>query len=98
MPPRLIVRKKAESDIDAAFAWYEFREPGLGLRSLQEVDTAFDTIEAQPRLFASIHHDVRRALLKKFPFGVYYVHREAAVVVIAVMHAARHPNSWQRRV
>jgi plasmid stabilization system protein ParE len=98
MANRFVVQKRALADIDFAFAWYESREPGLGLQFAQEVDSALSFIKEQPDLFAAIHRDVRRAIINRFPYSVYYVHRRDEVKVVAVMHSARHPRSWQRRV
>jgi len=74
MPYRLTVRRKAESDIDAALALYESQEPSVGVRFLREIDSAIDLITNQPELFAPVHRDIRRAILNKFPFGIFYVY------------------------
>lgn len=70
----------------------------MRLRFLGEADKAFDLIADHPELFAPIQRDIRRAVLNKFPFGVFYVHRSNLISVIAVMHVVWHPGSWQRRV
>ena len=97
MPHRLIVRKRAQSDLEAACAWYEEQEPGLGLQFLDEVDAALKAIREHPELFAVLQGTVRRSILNRFPFGIHYVHRGDTISVLAVVHVARHPSTWPRR-
>ncbi len=97
MPNRLIVERRALTEIDKAYAWYEAREPGLGLDFAHEVDSVLDLIKDQPELCTILHRNIRRAGLHRFPYGVFYVHRGNDVRVVAVLHSSRHPGSWLRR-
>jgi len=91
------VRPAAEADIEDAFQWYENQRAGLGLAFLAGLRAVFEQIAQQPRAHAMIHRDVRRALLVKFPYGVFYREYPEAIVVVAVMHARRAPARWQSR-
>ena len=42
--------------------------------------------------------DVRRKLLHKFPYFLYYQVEEARVVVVGLFHTSRDPQSWQDRL
>src|SRR5205085_11278594 len=72
MKPRTFVRPEAQSDIREAARWYESREIGLGLRFLREIRTALEHVTDNPRMFPIIEEDVRRALLHKFPYSIYF--------------------------
>ena len=82
--------------MDAA-AWYEDQRRGLGNRFLDEVVSAFSAISEAPRMFPSVHRNTRRALIRRFPFGVYYRIEGTEIVVVAVMHASRDPRRWKSR-
>lgn len=84
-------------DLQEAATWYEERRDGLGLAFLDEVLAAFDAIEERPAHYPIVHRQIRRALMHRFPFGVYYRVETDRLVVIAVMHGSRHPRRWQSR-
>ena len=45
----------------------------------------------------AVHRHVRRALIRRFPYGIYYAVDEELIEVIAVFHAKRDPKRWQDR-
>ena len=87
-----------DSDVEAAFEWYEGEEPGLGYEFLDEVRATYLRIKDGPLKYQVLRSDVRRALTKRFPYAVYFSIEGDAVVVLAVLHAARNPAEWQRRI
>jgi plasmid stabilization system protein ParE len=50
-----------------------------------------------PELHAVVYRRMRRALVERFPFAVYYRIDADDVVVLAVTHSRRDPKSWQSR-
>lgn len=94
---RLISEPPTDLDVEAAFEWYEKERPGLGLEFLDELRAAYSRIAAGPLRYQELRSGVRRALLKRFPYAVYFAIEDDAVVVIAVLHASRDPAEWQRR-
>jgi len=97
MTPRFIVRPHAEADVAEAFDWYERRSPGLGMEFLRAVDVTFAIIVRTPHLFPQVEKTVRRALLRRFPYSVFFVAQPDSISVLAVMHAHRHPHRWLSR-
>ena len=41
--------------------------------------------------------DIRRALVKQFPYGVIYSEEQQEILIIAVMHLHRKPEYWRNR-
>lgn len=94
----LIVRPLAEADVrDAAF-WYENKREGLGAEFALELDALYERIVENPRQFPEIGEEVRRALLRRFPYAVYFVVRDHAPVIVAVLHQHRRPKAWRERL
>jgi len=93
----LTVSARAEAEIAAAARWYERESAGLGAAFLEVLDQTLQGIEEGPLRFTVVHRDVRRALLKRFPFGVFFRMRPRSIRVIAVVHLARDPERWKRR-
>lgn len=73
MKQSTFARPEAQEDIGAGVRWYADREAGLGLRFLREVRTSLERIADNPLMFPVIEEDVRRALLNKFPYSIYFV-------------------------
>ena len=94
----IVTRLQAHLDLEEAANWYESRRPGLGLRLLDEIDYVMKRIAAAPLQFPTIRSGVRRALLKRFPYSVYFVAGDEQVEVIAVLHQHRHPDTWRNRL
>jgi len=93
----LTIRPEAERDLEEAAAWYEQQRGGLGCEFLDRVQEALRAIAEQPRLYPVVHRHARRALARRFPFGIYYVMEHERIVVVAVMHGSRDPRRWQTR-
>lgn len=91
------LRPEAEHDLSGAAAWYEEQLSGLGHQFLDEVLIAFTAIAEAPLRYPVVHRNTRRALIHRFPFGVYYLVENATIVVLAVMHGSRHPRRWKIR-
>jgi len=94
---RVHIRPEAEADIEEAAAWYEKQYEGLSDEFLDEVLSACETISENPNMYPVVHRHTRRAIIHRFPFGIYYRIEEELIVVVAVMHGSRHPKQWQSR-
>lgn len=97
MSRRLLVRPEAETDLSAAFVWYESRRSKLGDEFLAEVEDCFARIAELPESFPQLHGRYRRALMRRFPYKIFYVIEPEFISVVAVLHGARHPTRWRSR-
>lgn len=97
MSHSLTIHRAAKRHIRAAFDWYERQSPGLGAGFLQALETALDRVAENPLLYAVIYRDVRRALLPRFPYGVFYFVQSGQINVVAILHTSRDPKRWPTR-
>ena len=97
MSHRLIVRAKAEADILRAYRWYESELEGLGVRFLESLEDGLERISENPLHYAEIADGIRRKLLNKFPFGLFYIFENEEVRVLAVLQHAQNPEIWNSR-
>ena len=95
---KLVVQPEAETDIVDAAAWYDDRSPAVCRRFLQTLDAALAIIELHPLHYQAIYGQVRRTVLRGFPYALLYVASEDEVNVIACVHGRRNPTRWHRRV
>lgn len=97
MSRSLVFRRQAREEFVAAGEWYERELPGLGGDFLAEVDRTLKLILGQPDAFPKMFDGVHKAVVKRFPYCLYFRVRGDVVVVLAVFHSARNPAIWQGR-
>lgn len=83
---------RARTDLELAFSWYEEQRYGLGLEFLDCVEAAIETIIQMPRLHAKHHAGFRRALVRRFPFSIFYTIEKNTIVVHAVFDNRQDPS------
>ena len=88
MPSTVRPTSAASADLLAAHDWYELRSLGLGKDFVRMVDAAFASIGRRPELFPPVHRGLRRVLLRRFPYAVFYGIDADAFRVVAVLHTA----------
>ncbi|PYN95397.1 MAG: hypothetical protein DMD89_19660 [Candidatus Rokuibacteriota bacterium] len=97
MSHRIVAEPRVDLDVAAAYQWYENEQRGLGLEFLDQLRTTYDQIAAGPFQYPDLRAGVRRALLRRFPYAVYFAVEGDLVIVLAVLHGSRDPAEWQRR-
>ncbi len=86
-----MLRPAAAADVEEAYGWYEAQSDGLGDEFLSVFQLALENLRANPGAGPQVHGLVRRQLLKRFPYGVFYRVVDGRVVVLACFrsrHAA----------
>jgi plasmid stabilization system protein ParE len=91
------IRPEAERDMIEAASWYEQQQRGLGREFLDEALAVFMRLADSPLGHELVHRSARRALLRRFPFAVFYALEGGVVLVVGVLHGSRHPRHWMRR-
>jgi plasmid stabilization system protein ParE len=94
---RLTSQPPVDLEVEAAFEWYERERPGLGVEFLDELRATYGRVAHGPLRYQEVSDGIRRALLRRFPYAVYFAIEADLIVVVAVLHASREPAEWQRR-
>jgi len=95
---RVVQHPHATAEIGEAARYYEQHVNGLGAQFLDEVDEAVRTVVAMPKCWPLLERDVRRYLLRRFPFALYYRVGADCILILACKHHSRHPDYWRRRL
>jgi plasmid stabilization system protein ParE len=88
--PSVIFSPAARAEAREAYDWYEVRAVGLGSRFVAELDAIVEQISANPMLFPVVFKDLRRARLRRFPYGLFFRPVDDVIYVIAML-------PWQSR-
>ena len=94
----VIFTPAAREELIEAHDWYERGVTGLGRRFRQAVDVLVERMSQNPRQFPVVFKNVRRALLRRFPYSLFFViETDETLSVIACFHASRNPSRRKRR-
>ena len=95
---RLIYHPDAEAELIEAAQFYERRVSTLGAQFLDAVDQAVRTIIDAPERWRVIDAEVRRYLMPRFPYAIYYSVTTGHIRILALKHHRRHPDYWRYRL
>ena len=96
--PRVKITREARDELREAARWYHEQVAGLGRHLVDAVHRVIQDIAGSPLRFAVVHRDVRRALVGRFPYGVFFrISEGGGIVVLAILHLARDPARWMER-
>ncbi|MDB9316035.1 type II toxin-antitoxin system RelE/ParE family toxin [Spirulina sp. CS-785/01] len=93
----LVFRPEVQEELKEAYDWYENQTLGLGDEFLDCIDEVLNRINERPEAYAIVYRDVRRAVIQRFPYIVYYRIVSSRIVVTAIFHGRRNPKAWQER-
>jgi len=93
----IIITSFAEHDLLDALEYYNSKKTGLGDELVDELDKVFKMIEVNPEQFPVVLDKTRKAVIKRFPFNVYYIIVGPKVFVTAIFNTWRKPRIWKER-
>jgi plasmid stabilization system protein ParE len=88
----------AEWEMVQAARYYESNLPLLGSEFLSEVKRVVKGIETHPEAAPKVKGDIRRRVLRRFPYAILYQVDPDEIVILAVMHQRRQPDYWHGRI
>jgi plasmid stabilization system protein ParE len=92
----LIFRLQARLDILEAVSWYETRSAAGGNDFIQDVETTLAAVQNNPHQYQKVRGEVRRAVLQRFPYGLFYRPDENEIIVMRCLHHRRNPARWPK--
>ena len=89
----------AEELLEACIHYSEV-SPELGRAFFASVEGSIEKIVSGPRIWPVIEDGVRRFVVRRFPYGIYYtlVDEDRVVLVVAIMDLRRRPGYWRHRL
>jgi toxin ParE1/3/4 len=88
---------RAIDELRRAASWYNRQRPDLGLQFLDAFDATLSDIRSRSASFGLISAEVHRALLDRFPYGVFFAIEDDVILVLAILHNRRDPRRWPSR-
>ena len=93
----LIIKAEAKEEIIDAYNWYEDKQTELGERFINTIDEYFNSISLYPQQYHIEFNNMRKAVVKEFPFIIIFEIENNDVVVYAVFHTKQNPDKLKRK-
>ena len=94
----LLVSETAYEDAAVIFDWYETKLAGLGDRFINELEVAKADLLNNPLAFAKWNKSIRRMVMRKFPYKLFYKIYEDEILILAIIHARRSNRYLKRKL
>ena len=94
---RVLFLAEARLDVLDIFRWYESERKGLGKVFREALRQSVQHIRQAPLASPVVYKDLRRALVDRFPYAVFYRVESGAILVVGVFHGHRDASTWQQR-
>ncbi|MDQ5843666.1 MAG: type II toxin-antitoxin system RelE/ParE family toxin [Acidobacteriota bacterium] len=91
------IRRAAELDLAEAQLWYETQQTGLGAEFHSEASQVIDRLAKTPIIYQVVYKDIRRAMVHRFPYLIWYRVIDEVVTVLACTHGRQDPKKVKAR-
>ena len=87
----------AEAELAEARIWYGLQRDGLDVALMLRIDETLQRILEAPKSYPIVYRKLRRAVLRQFPFAIFYESTADEIRVFAVYHSRRDPKKLKSR-
>ena len=98
MAIELIIKPIAFLDVEDAISYYEQKSKGLGKRFYDSFLATLQNIQSHPHHYTFVYSSVRRCMVAKFPYKVFYLVEQEKIFIIGVTHAKRSNTFIRKRL
>lgn len=98
MKYQIVFTHEARQDIIETENWYEENRTGLGELFTGAFISSLNKIQLNPGLYPNHYSDIKKCIIKKFPYSIYYYIDEKRIVVLGCFHFKRNPSTILNRL
>ena len=95
---KVIYQPDAEAELLEAVPFYGSREEGVEDPFLAAINRHVREIASAPQRFPKVGRDIRRCVVRKYPFIIFFKDHPDHVRILAIAHTSRHPDYWRARI
>lgn len=92
------ISDEAEIDLDESYQCYSEKSLKVAYSFYKQINLSLNDIKQHPGFFPIVYKNVRKYIIKKFPFVIYYQLIDSVIRVIALFHTSRDPEIWNDRI
>ena len=94
----VVFNELAVKEMNDAIVYYELQFSGLGVVFKDEIKKAIERISKYPKAWPVMDEDIRKYIMHKFPYSLFYSLEKNHLYIIAIAHQHRKPNYWIDRI
>ncbi len=94
---KFVFHPEAKIELENSIDYYEECKKDLGFEFANEVYLAINRAMQYPNAWQILDGNIRRCLVKRFPFGVIYIVQNNTLIILAIMQLNKKPNYWNNR-
>lgn len=98
MPYSVRYKRAASAEVEAVISWYAQPEINQASSFVKDLERTESRLRAQPALYQQIEGEIRRAVLRRFPYSLFYVIERDEVIVLACMHQHQKPRTREELI
>ncbi|OKH17495.1 type II toxin-antitoxin system RelE/ParE family toxin [[Limnothrix rosea] IAM M-220] len=92
----IFITSQTEQDLENIYDWYEKRSKGLGSEFIRIIDSNLAQIQRYPEAYLVVLKNLRRKIIRRFPYALFYLITEKQVTVLACLHLKQAPQQQSR--
>ena len=89
---------EALEELDSILEWYVEAGPKIAVTLGEEIDSIIERIGSNHEQFPVWNYGARKAVLRRFPYSIYFIERRAVIEIVAIAHGRRDPEYWRNRL
>ena len=93
---KIVFSSLAHVELEETILYYENEKEGLGELFRDSVLEAIDKLHTFPELYVQISPNIRRIVLLKFPYNIFYNYSEKRITIVSIAHQRKNPTYTQR--
>lgn len=93
MPYSVRYKRAAAAEVEAAIGWYLRPEIDQAPSFIKELERTEAHLRTLPALYQQVEGEIRRAVLRRFPYSLFFVIERNEVIVLACMHQHQRPRT-----
>ncbi len=97
MKTKISFHSEVENDAAEAYRWYSEQSESAAENLLIQIEESLERIIETPRIYPKVHKNIRRALIRRFPYAIFNLYRLEKIDILAIFHEHRDPFQWKKR-
>ena len=94
----LIISEQAHFEIEDSKEYYNLQQDSLGDTFKNDLKESILNIQNFPNLYPNITEKIKRCVLHRFPYGIFYTVKTDCILILSVAHQHRKPYYWIDRI
>ncbi len=93
-----VIHPEAAIEYAETAAYLKERSPQIAVAFVDSIEAGIKKVKRQPHIYPIVDDDVRRYVVQKFPYCIFYTIESDYILFVAIMHTSRRPGYWKDRL